>query len=286
MDSHSDDPLQLPVTDVFDLHSVSPRDSKGAVEAYLEAAHAKGYRYLRIVHGRGIGVQREMVRTVLSRTPFVRAYGDAPAEAGGWGATLVELGEPLMDELESLAKQYDDALAEVESIAGTLRPEQIHWCPAPDKWCVGQCLEHLTQVGTTYAGKISSTVEVGTKEHVFASGPFTYGWLDRLFLRLTEPPPKFRVKAPRVFRPKPVSGRPQDPASILDAYRKSNRQLRELVLRSKGLDRKRLKVASPASDLIQVPLGIALAIAVAHERRHIYQMKEILRAAGPALSPR
>ncbi len=50
-----------------------------------------GLKALRIIHGRGIGVQREIVRAVLSRTPFVAAYGDAPPEAGGWGATIVRL---------------------------------------------------------------------------------------------------------------------------------------------------------------------------------------------------
>jgi dsDNA-specific endonuclease/ATPase MutS2 len=79
------------VTDVFDLHSVPPRDVEGVVEAYLEEAHSLGLKALRIIHGRGIGVQRETVRSVLARTPFVVSYGDAPAEAGGWGATLVTL---------------------------------------------------------------------------------------------------------------------------------------------------------------------------------------------------
>jgi len=79
------------VTDVLDLHSVPPRDVQGVVEAYLEEARALGYRALRIVHGRGIGVQREIVRGVLRRTPFVRDYGDAPGEAGGWGSTVVTL---------------------------------------------------------------------------------------------------------------------------------------------------------------------------------------------------
>jgi len=86
-----DEPVRIPVTDVFDLHSVPPRDVRDVVEAYLEEAHRLGFKALRIIHGRGIGVQREIVRSVLARTPFVAAYGDAPAEAGGWGATLVTL---------------------------------------------------------------------------------------------------------------------------------------------------------------------------------------------------
>lgn len=84
-------PVEVPITDVFDLHSFAPRDVKAAVEAYLEEAHARGFKALRIIHGRGIGVQRETVRKVLAHTPFVAEFRDAPAGAGGWGATLVTL---------------------------------------------------------------------------------------------------------------------------------------------------------------------------------------------------
>ena len=92
-DPFGPEPVELPVTDVFDLHSVPPRDAKAAVKEYLAEAHRLGFRALRIIHGRGIGVQRDMVRAILARTPFVESYGDAPVEAGGWGATLVTLRE-------------------------------------------------------------------------------------------------------------------------------------------------------------------------------------------------
>src|ERR1700742_3668603 len=86
-----DEPVVLKITDVFDLHSVSARDVKCAVEAYLLEAHRLGFRALRIIHGRGIGVQREIVRSILAKTPFVASFSDAPAEAGGWGATIITL---------------------------------------------------------------------------------------------------------------------------------------------------------------------------------------------------
>jgi dsDNA-specific endonuclease/ATPase MutS2 len=86
-----DDPIRVPITDVFDLHSVPPRDAREVVEEYLREAHRLGYKALRIIHGRGIGVQREMVRAILARTDFVESFRDAPAEAGGWGATIVTL---------------------------------------------------------------------------------------------------------------------------------------------------------------------------------------------------
>lgn len=85
------DPVRIPITDVFDLHSVPPRDVKAVVEEYLQEAHRLGFKALRIIHGRGIGVQREIVRSVLARAEFVADYRDAPGEAGGWGATVITL---------------------------------------------------------------------------------------------------------------------------------------------------------------------------------------------------
>jgi len=86
-----EEPVRIPITDVFDLHTVPPRDVRAIVEAYLEEARALGFRHVRIIHGRGIGVQREIVRKALERTAFVLDFRDAPAEAGGWGATIVTL---------------------------------------------------------------------------------------------------------------------------------------------------------------------------------------------------
>ncbi len=86
-----DEPVRIPITDVFDLHTVQPKEVAGVVEAYLEEANRLGLKRLRIIHGRGIGVQREIVHAVLARTPFVLAFDDAPPEAGGWGATVIRL---------------------------------------------------------------------------------------------------------------------------------------------------------------------------------------------------
>src|SRR5580658_2954830 len=88
-DDPSPEPVRVPIEDVLDLHTVSPRDVKAVVEEYLTEANRLGLKALRIIHGRGIGVQREVVRSVLAATPFVLSYADAPAEAGGWGATIV-----------------------------------------------------------------------------------------------------------------------------------------------------------------------------------------------------
>lgn len=86
------DPVVIPFRDYIDLHSIPPRQVRAVVEDYLAEALARGCPCVRIIHGKGIGVQREIVRGILARTPFVIHFTDAPAEAGGWGATLATLG--------------------------------------------------------------------------------------------------------------------------------------------------------------------------------------------------
>jgi len=87
------EPVELEITDVFDLHTIQPRDVKRVVEEYLQLAHEKGFKVVRIIHGKGIGVQREVVRSILARTPFVAGWTDAPPDAGGLGATIVRFGD-------------------------------------------------------------------------------------------------------------------------------------------------------------------------------------------------
>lgn len=84
------DPVEIEITDSIDLHSFSPKDIRAVVEAYLPEAHKKGFKIVRIIHGKGVGVQREIVRKVLSETDYVKKYKNAPEFSGSWGATIVE----------------------------------------------------------------------------------------------------------------------------------------------------------------------------------------------------
>jgi dsDNA-specific endonuclease/ATPase MutS2 len=81
----------VPIEEVLDLHGFQPRDIPSVTEEYLLAAVEKGFREVRLIHGRGIGVQRQRVREVLGTLPCVERFSDAPATRGGWGATIVWL---------------------------------------------------------------------------------------------------------------------------------------------------------------------------------------------------
>jgi DNA-nicking Smr family endonuclease len=85
------EPVPLPIEDSLDLHAFAPKDVRPVVEEYLREAAASGFREVRLIHGRGIGVQRASVQSLLAGHPLVLRFFDAPPERGGWGATVVML---------------------------------------------------------------------------------------------------------------------------------------------------------------------------------------------------
>lgn len=90
LDNPFPEPIELEITDSLDLHSFAPRDVKNVVQNYLVEARKKGFRLVRIIHGKGIGVQREIVRKVLSETDFVKSFKTGDEFSGSWGATVAE----------------------------------------------------------------------------------------------------------------------------------------------------------------------------------------------------
>ena len=89
----NEDPFEIPIEDVLDLHPFRPAEVKDVAREYLLEAHARGFRQVRLIHGRGIGVQRERIRSLLATLAFVDSYHDADPTGGGWGATVVILKE-------------------------------------------------------------------------------------------------------------------------------------------------------------------------------------------------
>jgi dsDNA-specific endonuclease/ATPase MutS2 len=87
-----DEPVVWEITDTIDLHSVAPREIRAVVKAYLDEAYAREFKQVRLIHGKGVGVQREAVRRILASTELVEEFHDAP-DASGWGATVATLCE-------------------------------------------------------------------------------------------------------------------------------------------------------------------------------------------------
>ena len=103
-----DEAVEVPITDTIDLHPFQPREVKDVAAEYLRAAHERGLRQVRLIHGRGIGVQREAIRSLLATLEFVEAYHDADGSGGGWGATVVLLKTVTGSRLPVAAEEHVD----------------------------------------------------------------------------------------------------------------------------------------------------------------------------------
>jgi DNA-nicking Smr family endonuclease len=100
-DGQLSEPIEIPIEDALDLHAFAPKDVVPLVQEYLVECQRRGIREVRIIHGRGKGIQREAVRSWLRVDPLVVAFRDAPPEAGGWGATIVHLKDSDPDQQRS-----------------------------------------------------------------------------------------------------------------------------------------------------------------------------------------
>ena len=89
------EPVKMPIEDVLDLHTFRPQDIPDLLQDYLTECLKAGIYSVRIIHGKGKGVQKRRVQGILKDNPVVMSFTDAPPEAGGWGATLVELNKNL-----------------------------------------------------------------------------------------------------------------------------------------------------------------------------------------------
>ena len=87
----TDDIIRLPIEDVLDLHTFQAKEVSNLLDDYFEACIQKGILLVRVVHGKGRGVLKKRVHSILKRHPLVERFGDAPGDGGGWGATLVTL---------------------------------------------------------------------------------------------------------------------------------------------------------------------------------------------------
>jgi dsDNA-specific endonuclease/ATPase MutS2 len=92
------EPIQIPIDDVLDLHTFRPKDIADLLENYFDECIKADIFSVRVIHGKGKGIQKRQVHRILQKNPRVKSFKDAPPEAGGWGATVVDL-KPPMDEI-------------------------------------------------------------------------------------------------------------------------------------------------------------------------------------------
>jgi len=172
-------------------------------------------------------------------------------------------------ELESLKRQLAESSLEAEKLASDLDDGQWRWSPAAEVWPAGACIAHLNETNRLYIAAIRKMIE-DRSPVPSADVSFRYGMLERWFVKSMEPPPKFKMKAPKSFVPITVPSR----VEALAEWRRIHTELMTLIERADALHLSRNKVISPVNRFIKLSLGMAFALVAAHNRRHIYQAKE------------
>jgi len=179
---------------------------------------------------------------------------------------------------DAVSRHVTDSRRRAQELAGGLTPEQLTRRPQPDKWSIAECLAHLNMTAATVQRLMAKAIERGKQEKKFGSGPFSIGAKGRLLVWIAEPPPKFRIRAPKNVRP---PAKIDDPQNLLPAFLKAQDEWERLMRESEGLHMAKIKVGPPASPF-RARLSAALPWMMAHQRRHLLQAENVKRSLTQA----
>jgi hypothetical protein len=181
---------------------------------------------------------------------------------------------PLTPELAAFQGEFDAIAADAGALLAPLSDTQFFWSPSAEVWSVAECLEHLNATARTYLPVLDSAIATAKQWGVYGAGPFRYGWLGRFIIRQTEPPPRRRFKAPVAYQPTEPGAR-RKRSDIEAGFRGYQVQFVDRLRQANGVDLVKAKVQSPVSKWIRVPLGVGFSIMTAHERRHLWQARQV-----------
>jgi hypothetical protein len=176
-------------------------------------------------------------------------------------ATSAEAAEDLA-ELQRLRR-------EIETLAARLDEEAFGRQPGEGRWSVGECIGHLNATARTYLKRLPAAVEEARRAGLTGAGPVRRSLFARLFLWALEPPSRVKVKAPKAFLPRP--GQTKD--ETMREFRAIRDELGALMETARDLDWSRVKMPLPTLPSMKLRLGEIFAVLLAHERRHLWQMK-------------
>jgi hypothetical protein len=191
----------------------------------------------------------------------------------------------LAPQLEDFRRQFEELANEADALVAPLSDAQFTWQPPAAKasagrprvgWSVAQCIDHLNVTARMYLPVLDEGIANAIRQGQYGEGPYTYWWLARMFVRMLEPPPPFRTKTPAAFQPPPGRTRRE----IMAAFRAYQVQYIDRLRQANGLDLARARTRSPVASWLVFPLGCGFAAMAAHERRHLWQARQVTQAPG------
>jgi hypothetical protein len=181
-------------------------------------------------------------------------------------------------ELQQLLRQIDAIKADGPAVCAGLSESQFNWRPGEGRWSIAECLVHLNRSVSATLPAFDRAIADGRAKGRLAKsgGPSRYGWFSRWMIGSMEPPPKRRMKTFGVFAV-PVGGT-HTLARVLPEFVAMRDQLAERVRRADGLDLTGNRTVSPVTRLLRMPLGAYLQFVIAHDRRHLWQARQVRNA--------
>jgi hypothetical protein len=170
-----------------------------------------------------------------------------------------------------LEHQIQDARRRAQQLVSDLTAEQITRRPDPAKWSIGECLAHLNVTAGAVQPRMADAIEEGKRNKVAGKGPFAPGPKGRLLIWLAEPPPKFRIRAPKQIAPPTQIS---DPLQLLPEFLKVQDGWKRLMQDCEGLDLAKIKTGRRFS-LFRSRLAATIPWMLAHQRRHLWQAENV-----------
>jgi hypothetical protein len=174
-------------------------------------------------------------------------------------------------ELDGYLEQIRYIRQDVAAIVANLADGQFTWRPAPDRWSIGECFEHLNLTAAAFIPAIDAATADALARNLRSDGPFVYPLFERLFVTSNEPPPRRRFRAFKAYRPPAQLSRD----TVMNSFLAWQDRLVERIRRADGLDLRRARRRSPILPIMKWSLGTMFELVLAHERRHIWQARQV-----------
>lgn len=175
--------------------------------------------------------------------------------------------------MNDLLNQLQDIRRRTQELVAGMTPQQLMQRPDPAKWSIAECLSHLNVTAAAYQPFIDEAIRKGRERKMVGQGPFGPGPLGRLLIWNAEPPPKFRMRAPKKILPKSSI---TDPGQVVADFMRVQDDWERQVRESDGLNLKKIKCGSPFPPL-RLRLAAPLPWMLAHQRRHLLQAEKVKR---------
>jgi uncharacterized damage-inducible protein DinB len=182
-------------------------------------------------------------------------------------------------DVQSVSRDIADSRRRAQALIDAVSADQLTRRPDPGKWSIAECLAHLNITAGTVQKLMAHGIEQAKQEKRFGEGPYSIGPKGRLMVWVAEPPPKFRIRAPKNVRPPATI---DDPSRVLQGFMKAQDEWERLMREQEGLDLAKIKVGRGA---FRMRLAAALPWMMAHQRRHLLQAENVKRQivrAAPA----